>query len=71
MGDKLNDPRFKVIHDALPYIRADFSVNMSPAIRAAFDEAFQRILLQNADVQQTLDAADAKAEAAIKTELAQ
>ncbi|MCC6154187.1 MAG: ABC transporter substrate-binding protein [Candidatus Hydrogenedentes bacterium] len=71
MGDKLRDPRFKVIHDALPYIRADFSVNMSPAIRSAFDEAFQRILLQDADVQQTLDAADAKAEAAIKVELPQ
>ena len=70
MGDTLNDPRFRVIHDALPHIRADFSVNMSPAIRSAFDEAFQRILLQNADVEQTLDAADAKAEAAINAELA-
>lgn len=71
MSETLNDPRFKVIHDALPYIRADFSVNTSPAIRSAFDEAFQRILLQNADVQQTLDAADAKAEEAIEAELAQ
>lgn len=71
MGEKLNDPRFNVIHDALPHIRADFSVNMSPAIRSAFDEAFQNILLQNAEVRQTLDAADVKAEAAIKAELAQ
>jgi len=70
MGETLNDARFKIIHDALPHVRADFSVNMSPAIRSAFDEAFQKILLQNADVQQTLDAADAKSEAAIKAELA-
>jgi ABC-type glycerol-3-phosphate transport system substrate-binding protein len=68
MGDTMNDPRYNVIHAALPYVRADFSVNMSPAIRSAFDEAFQKILLQHADVQQTLDAADAKAEAAIAAE---
>ncbi|MCC6796269.1 MAG: ABC transporter substrate-binding protein [Candidatus Hydrogenedentes bacterium] len=70
MGKKLSDPRFKVIHDALPYVRADFSVNMSPALRSAFDEAFQKILMQAADVQQALDTADAKAEAAVKSELA-
>ena len=70
MGSAVDDTRFAVIHDALPHVRADFSVNMSPAIRSAFDEAFQRILLQDADVQRTLDEADAKAEAAVRAELA-
>ncbi|MCC6490766.1 MAG: ABC transporter substrate-binding protein [Candidatus Hydrogenedentes bacterium] len=69
-GDLLQDPRYAAIHDALPYLRADYSVNMSPAVRNAFDEAFQKILVQNADVQATLDAADARAEAAVKEELA-
>jgi sn-glycerol 3-phosphate transport system substrate-binding protein len=69
MGDAMKDPRFAVIHEALPHVRADFSVNMSPAIRAAFDEAFQKTMLQNADVQATLDEADAKAEKSIKAEL--
>ena len=69
-GDLIQDPRFATIHDALPFLRADYSVNMSPAVRTAFDEAFQKILVQNADVQATLDAADARAEVAVKEELA-
>lgn len=69
MGDALNDSKFSVLYDALPHIRADFSVNMSPAIRGALDEAFQKILIDNADVRQTLEAADAKAEQAIAAEL--
>lgn len=68
-GDLLQDPRFATIHEALPSLRADYSVNMSPAVRNAFDEAFQKILVQNADIQATLDAADARAEAAVKEEL--
>ncbi|NUM52969.1 MAG: ABC transporter substrate-binding protein [Candidatus Hydrogenedentes bacterium] len=68
MSGGASDPRFNVIHNALPHVRADFSVNMSPAIRNAFDEAFRRILLQDADVMRTLDDADAKAEAAIQAE---
>lgn len=70
MGDTLKDPRYAVIQSALPYIRADFSVNMSPALRTAFDEAFQKILFQGADVRRTLDEADTKAEQAVKAELA-
>ncbi|MCC6697599.1 MAG: ABC transporter substrate-binding protein [Candidatus Hydrogenedentes bacterium] len=68
-GDLLQDPRHATIHEALPFLRADYSVNMSPAVRNAFDEAFQKILVQNADVQATLDAADTRAEAAVKEEL--
>lgn len=61
--DALNDdPNRAAIHNALPYLRADFSVNMSPAVRRAFDRAFQKILIEMADVQETLAAADAMAE---------
>lgn len=69
LGTSAVDPRLAAINDALPHIRADFSVNMSPAIRNALDEAFQKIMLQEADVHLTLDEADAKAEQAIKAEL--
>jgi ABC-type glycerol-3-phosphate transport system substrate-binding protein len=67
-GDLLDESRYAIIHDALPYLRGDFSVNMSPAVRTALDEAFQRILVERADVQSTLDAADAKAEREIRDE---
>jgi sn-glycerol 3-phosphate transport system substrate-binding protein len=69
-GDLPSDERYTAIDAALPFIRGDFSVNMSPALRTAFDEAFQKILVDNADVQATLDAADAQAEQNIKQELA-
>lgn len=65
-GDLLDDSRYAAIHAALEYVRADFSVNMSPGLRAAFDEAYQKILVQGADVQATLDAADARAESAVR-----
>ncbi len=68
-GATLAEPRYAVIHSALPNIRADFSVNMSPAIRNAFNEAYQKILVDGASVQETLDAADAKAESGIQREL--
>lgn len=68
-GSLLADPRRAVMHDALPYLRGDFSVNMSPAIRNAFDEAFQRILIEFADIRKTLEEADAKAERDIQREL--
>ncbi|GMV95272.1 MAG: ABC transporter substrate-binding protein [Candidatus Hydrogenedentota bacterium] len=67
-GDLLDDPRYATIHEAVPYLRGDFSVNMSPAVRTAFDEAFQKILVEGADVQETLDAADAKAERDVQKE---
>ncbi len=68
-GDLLDDPRYATIHEAVPYLRGDFSVNMSPAVRTAFDEAFQKILVEGTDVQKTLDAADAKAEREVQREL--
>jgi sn-glycerol 3-phosphate transport system substrate-binding protein len=69
VGDLLKDERFAVMHEALPYLRGDFSVNMSPAVRTAFDEAWQRIFVELSDVQATLDEADVKAEEAIKEEI--
>ncbi|MCL4219672.1 MAG: ABC transporter substrate-binding protein [Candidatus Hydrogenedentes bacterium] len=51
-----------VMYDSLDYVRGDFSVNLAPPVRAAFDEAFQRIVTELAPVEATLDAADAKAE---------
>ena len=62
----LEEPNYRRIYAALPNIRGDFSVNMSPAIRNAFTEAYQKAFIQNANVQTVLDEADAKAEAEIK-----
>lgn len=68
-GGFLSDERYAIMHEALPYLRGDFSMNTSPAVRTAFDEALQKILVDNADVQATLDEADAKAEAGLKEEI--
>jgi len=66
----LNDPSRAIIHEALPHVRGDFSVNMSPAVRNAFEEAFRRILIGGENVVTVLRKADAKAERAIQRELA-
>jgi sn-glycerol 3-phosphate transport system substrate-binding protein len=68
-GSFLTDQSYATMHEALPFLRGDFSMNTSPAVRTAFDEALQKILLQNADVQVTLDEADAKAEEGLKNEV--
>jgi sn-glycerol 3-phosphate transport system substrate-binding protein len=68
-GSFLADERYTIMHEALPYLRGDFSMNTSPAVRTAFDEALQKILLQDADVQATLDEADTKAEEGLKDEI--
>lgn len=67
-GDLLDDPRRAVIHNSLAYVRGDFSVNMSPAVRDAFDEAYRAIVVDLADVQSTLDAANAKAVAGVRSD---
>ena len=69
-GDGLNEPRFAVVRDALPHLRGDFSVTMSPAVRESFLEAAQKILIDLADVKTALDEANAKALQRIKAELA-
>lgn len=68
-GDLLEDERYATIHEALPHLRGDFSVNMSPAVRTAFDEAWQTIFVEGADVEATLREADAKAEEGIEDEI--
>jgi ABC-type glycerol-3-phosphate transport system substrate-binding protein len=67
-GDFLADERYATMHQALPHLRGDFSMNTSPAVRTAFDEALQKILVEQADVQTTLDEADAKAEEGLQEE---
>ena len=67
-ADFLKDERYATIQRGLSYIRADFSINESAAVRNAFEEAWQKIFFQLADVKTTLDEADAKAEAEIKNE---
>ena len=63
MGETwLAEPNRKIIHDALPFLRGDFSVNMSPPVRNAFDEAFRRILIRGEDASTVLREMDAKAE---------
>ena len=68
-GDLLQDARYATIHAALPGLRGDFSVNMSPAVRTAFDEAWQKAFVEMADVQTALDEADAKAEEGVQDEI--
>lgn len=55
-------PGLAAIHDGARYIRGDFTVNTSPPVRKAFDEAFQRILIRGEDAETVLREADAKAE---------
>ncbi len=68
-GDLLQDERFAILHEAIPYLRGDFSANFSPAVRTNFDWAWQTIFIEGADVQETLDTADARAEEEIGEEI--
>ncbi|MCC9075109.1 ABC transporter substrate-binding protein [Litorilinea aerophila] len=69
-AEMLQDERYAIIHAAVPYLRGDFSVNFSPAVRTAFDEAWQRILTDpSVDVKAVLDEAQVKAEEGIKNEI--
>ena len=68
-GSFLSDERYAIMHEALPFLRGDFSMNTSPAVRTAFDEALQKILRSDADVQAALAEADAKAEAGLQDEI--
>jgi sn-glycerol 3-phosphate transport system substrate-binding protein len=58
----------RAVQEAAPYIRGDFSINWSPGVRAALDEAVQRILVRGEDVATVLREADAKAEAEVARE---
>lgn len=67
-ADFLKDERYATMNDAAQYLRGDFSMNVSPAVRTAFDEALAKIFNNLDDVKTTLVAADAKAEKDIKDE---
>ncbi len=61
-------PALRTIHESAPYIRGDFSINGSPGVRKALDEAVQRILVRGEDPATVLREADAKAEAEVARE---
>ena len=68
-GGWIHDEKRAIIHEALPYLRGDFSVTMSPAVRNAFDNAFRRIVIEDIDPATALREADAEAERNIQEEL--
>jgi sn-glycerol 3-phosphate transport system substrate-binding protein len=65
----LMDPRHATIHEAVPYLRGDFTLNMSPVLREAFDTAFQRIMYEDRNVAAVLRAADLQAEAILAAKI--
>lgn len=67
-GDLHDDPSRVAMHEALAHVRADYSVTMSPAVRNAFDKAFQQIVVGRKDVLESLQRADAEAERDIEEE---
>lgn len=62
------NPALRTVQEAASYIRGDFSINGSPAVRGALDEAVQRILVRGEDPATVLREADAKAEAEVARE---
>ncbi len=65
----LAQPERATMHEALKFVRGDFSVTMSSAVRTAFEDAFKKIVVDLADVKTTLDEADRRAERDLKEEL--
>jgi sn-glycerol 3-phosphate transport system substrate-binding protein len=63
LGNLLEDKNRAAVYSAVPFIRADFSFNMNPAIREPFVKAYQQAFVQGADVRKALDDADSEAEA--------
>ncbi len=60
------DPARTRMLEALPYLKGDFSLNMAPALRNAFDRAFQQIMIEGKDPLTALQDADAQAEKAMR-----
>lgn len=63
---RLTDERYKIIYESIPFIRWDFTLYWLPPVRDGFEEAWQKIFFDLADVQQTLDAAQEEAERALE-----
>jgi ABC-type glycerol-3-phosphate transport system substrate-binding protein len=64
-ADWLAGEDIAALHEALPHVRGDFSINMAPPVREAFDAAFLAIVMKDAPVAETLAEADARAEQAM------
>lgn len=64
-ADWLAGEDIAALHEALPHVRGDFSINMAPPVREAFDSAFLAIVMKDAPVAETLAEADARAEQAM------
>lgn len=58
-------PESAALHAGIDFVRGDFSLNMSPALRDAFDRAFRRVLLQGEDPATALAAANEAARAGL------
>lgn len=56
------DPQRMRMLEALPYLKADFSLTTSATLRNLFDNAFQQIMIDGADPAKTLRDADRNAE---------
>jgi len=63
---QLTDERYQIIYESVPYVRWDFSLYWFPPVRDSFEEAWQKIYFDLADVQQTLEDAQRKAEGALE-----
>ena len=61
MGDFLQKPHYSTMYEAVPFIRWDFSLYALPPVRDGFEEAWQKIFFDLADIQTTLDSANEKA----------
>jgi sn-glycerol 3-phosphate transport system substrate-binding protein len=62
----LAEEPYATLHRALPHIRGDFSITSEPAVRNAFDEAFQKIVVAGEDPKAALDEADRRAEEGVR-----
>ncbi len=63
---RLTDERYKIIYESVPYVRWDFRLYWFPPVRDAFEQAWQKIFFDMADVKQTLDEAQISARGAIE-----
>lgn len=61
MGEILQHPHYATMYSAVPYVRWDFSLYRFPPARDGFEEAWQKIFFDLADIPSTLEAANQKA----------
>ncbi len=61
MGEMLQHPHYAAMYSAVPFVRWDFSLYRFPPARDGFEEAWQKIFFDLADIPSTLEAANQKA----------